>query len=364
MKKGLSSIEIKYIIEELKPFLGAKVNRIFQPEKNKLAIELYHPKFKYVILNILLPGFIYYLSEKEKAPEKPSDFAMKLRKHLSNSIIVSISQLGIERIIKICFEKGQRFSLILELFSKGNIILCDENDIIIAVNERQEWKDRKIGVKQKYEMPKNILNILDEKSVLLALKSSEKDIVRTLATNLNLGGIYAEELCVIAKVNKNKLCKDLSEDEIKRVISSIKGIFEMKREPNAVFDGETLLDIVPFKLNYYNGKKIVVYESFSEAIADNIKNIIQKKEEKKDKDKILEIIEAQELHIRKMLAEEENFRMAGNKIYENYAVIREIIDKINELRKKHSWSAVKQFFKDHKIVKNIDENSAIIELEL
>jgi predicted ribosome quality control (RQC) complex YloA/Tae2 family protein len=64
----------------------------------------------------------------------PSGFSMKLRKHLKNKRLEKIEQMGSDRIIDLQFGSGEAaYHVILELYDRGNIILCDYTYLILNV---------------------------------------------------------------------------------------------------------------------------------------------------------------------------------------------------------------------------------------
>ena len=64
----------------------------------------------------------------------PSGFSMKLRKHLRTKKLVSIKQLGMDRVIDLQFGREEyAFHILVELYAQGNIILTDENYTILSL---------------------------------------------------------------------------------------------------------------------------------------------------------------------------------------------------------------------------------------
>jgi len=80
----------------------------------------------------------------------------------------------------------------------------------------QEWSHRVIRTKEKYMFPPSQVNIfkINPRDFSETMKSSDRDVVRALALDLNLGGAYAEEICYRAKVDKNRGARDLNDEEI------------------------------------------------------------------------------------------------------------------------------------------------------
>lgn len=64
----------------------------------------------------------------------PSGFSMKLRKHLRTKKLVSIRQLGMDRVIDLQFGREEFAAhLIVELYAQGNVILTDHEYTILSL---------------------------------------------------------------------------------------------------------------------------------------------------------------------------------------------------------------------------------------
>jgi predicted ribosome quality control (RQC) complex YloA/Tae2 family protein len=58
--------------------------------------------------------------------DTPSNFSLKLRKHVRSRRVESIRQLGVDRVVQITFGTGDAtYHLLLEFYAQGNVILCD-----------------------------------------------------------------------------------------------------------------------------------------------------------------------------------------------------------------------------------------------
>ena len=147
---------------------------------------------------VLVRGERIYTSRRDRPmPMVPPAFAMLLRKHLKNARLEKIEQLGFDRILKFTFDSkfGPRF-LYTEAFNNGNIILCDENDVIIQPITHVKYKDRVLKKGEVYPSPPSLdPTEVSEKQLDEILTTREKNIAATLASELNLGGKIAKELC-------------------------------------------------------------------------------------------------------------------------------------------------------------------------
>jgi predicted ribosome quality control (RQC) complex YloA/Tae2 family protein len=370
MKKELSALEIGYLVNEFQCLLSAKIDSISNPIKNETYITFFMPSKGKITLRVL-PNFIY-LTDEKKTVENPSGFCMFLRKHLSNARVRKVEQVASERIIEFSLEtKDQKFILIIELFSKGNIILCQENYWIIGLLESQEWKDRDLRAGITYKQPPKRIDFykLSEKEAKEAL-DNDKTLVKKLAIDLGLSGVYAEEVCLLTKIDKNKTEK-LNEKEIKLIIQTIKDITNKKEEAFIFYKDDLFFDSVPFFLEKYKELKQDKFNSYSEALNFVFKNNLIESvdnEKKKSYEKRIKQLENTSEKQREHIAEIEQDIKENEKkaelIYTHYNTIKEILEQMKKASEKYSWQEMKDKLKGHKIIKEVNSKDKKLVLEL
>lgn len=366
MKAETSSLDLHYIVSELQFLIGGKVDKIYQDGKS-MILQLHVSQHGKKLLNVFSPNFFYLSSKKPDFPQTPGGFCMFLRKYLGNTRIKSIRQIGFERIIEIEFEsKEETYKMIIELFSKGNIILCKNDYMIMSALETKTWSERTVRGGVKYEFPKKKYNVLEinEGELKNAITESDKEsIVKTLAIDLGIGGVYAEEILSNADIEKSK--KELNDEEIKNLHKFISKITKNKIDAVVSEKGEAY----PFKVHRIKESK--PFESFNLAIDSVITPTLissHAKEEtsKHDKkiEKVREVIRIQEKQVETLSKKLEENQKIGEMIYENYSLVKEIIDMLKKAREKHSWKEIKEKLKDHKIIKEIDEKESKVTIEI
>ncbi|HHI01442.1 MAG TPA: fibronectin-binding domain-containing protein, partial [Thermococcus litoralis] len=272
MKQEMSSVDIKYIVEELKSLEGARVDKIYH-DGDQIRIKLHVTGEGRKDLIIEAGKRIHLTTYIKEAPQQPSSFTMLLRKYLSGLRLESIEQHDFDRIVKL---KIGEYTLIAELFRKGNIILIDKDNIIISAMRYEEFKDRVIKPKHEYKLPparENPLNISWEK-FKGAIYSQEVEIVRALARSLNMGGLYAEEILLRAGVEKTKKANELSEGELRNIFDRMKEVFNSPKKPNIVYKSDTPIDVLPIELKWYEGYEKKFFETFSEALDEYFGRIL------------------------------------------------------------------------------------------
>ena len=199
---SLNCNEIDLILSEL-DLAGGFLQEVVQPNFNSLALYTYKPgKAKTVFVSLGAGECrLHETRRKITKNEKPLRFNEMLKSKVKGARILSCSQLGKERIIKIELEKAgaiyvmpqaqehvakksrslqnndedEFYRLYIRLWSNaGNIFLCDKDDIILDSFYRRPGKGEKTG--EKLLLPEE--KVLSEKE---SLALSERFPVRDFA---------------------------------------------------------------------------------------------------------------------------------------------------------------------------------------
>ena len=146
---AFDGITIANITKDMSDLLtGGRVYKIAQTESDELLITVklsYENTDKYGIkqakmimsADASLP-LIYMTDETKPSPMTAPNFCMLLRKHIQNGRIISVTQPGLERIIRFEIEHLDEMGdlrhkvLLIEIMGKySNIIFTDEDNVII-----------------------------------------------------------------------------------------------------------------------------------------------------------------------------------------------------------------------------------------
>jgi predicted ribosome quality control (RQC) complex YloA/Tae2 family protein len=321
-------------------------------------------------------GKLICLADKEfKTPLKPSTFAMTLRKHLLNGVIKSVTQHEFDRVIKLKIGKGKgEYTLVIEFFSDGNIVLVNPDDKIVSPLISQRWSHRVIKTHEIYTPPPGQVNPFDVdfEEFKSLIRKSKADLVRTLAVNLNLGGIYAEEICKRAGVDKNVDVSDLDDesiDEIFEVFSDFLDIFREKNfQPILLEKDDVVFDVLPFEFKSYEDADYEKIERFVrglETFIDIGKTKVKKMGGFEEKIGRLDRQLRQQMEsIVELNKKIEQKKLEGDLIYLNYKPLEEVLTEVKDVLelkdKEDRISAVNE----REIVKVFDptENLLIVNL--
>jgi len=317
--KQLASLDLFFMQKELQDLAGARLQKVYQIG-NKIFLVLYKES-KQILL--IAPHAICLTKYEHDFPKKPTSFCMLLRKHLSGKFLKSIEQHKFDRILELDFGTHK---LVCEFFSDGNVILLDSDEKIMDALHKQRWKDRNLLPKQPYKHPPESLNTLklSKKEFGAALKKSEKDLVRTLATTFSLGGLYAEEVCARASAEKNKKCTEVNTGKI---YVTVQELFKEKPKP-AIYENNT----TPIQLTHLQ-PPATKFKTFSEACDEFF---AEEQVERDEHDKIKRILEAQEATLKTFRgAIEKNTKKARElEMLQKFKEAGKFYDKVKKARKK------------------------------
>ncbi|CAJ1986607.1 translation-associated element 2 [Leishmania donovani] len=154
VKQRMTALDVRATVEEMRATLiGLRLLNIYNIGNKMFLFKFGHGENK---KNVLLEsGTRFHLTElaREK-PKVPSQFTLKLRKHIRAWRLDSIAQLQHDRTIDLCFGVPSTegcFHIIVELFSKGNVILTDyAYTIMMLLRTHRDDEGLKLMVNQVY----------------------------------------------------------------------------------------------------------------------------------------------------------------------------------------------------------------------
>ena len=137
---AFDGIVTRAIVTELSELTGARIDKVFEPNKNEIILGLYSEKKNYA-LDICIESQncrINLTTNAKQNPQVAPNFCMLLRKNLIGLKLKNLITFDLERLIVLEFEGFDDVDdiiskkLIVELMGKhSNIILLDDNNIII-----------------------------------------------------------------------------------------------------------------------------------------------------------------------------------------------------------------------------------------
>lgn len=369
----MSNIDIRLMLPELREAAeGAVIKNVYQ-YGDIFVLKLYQPGGG--TTNLLIhPGTRAHLTEyARKAPRQPPHFCAVLRKYLREKRVLSIKQHDLDRILIIEIgSEDESYKLVAEMFGMGNMLLLDPKDTIFVAMRYKRMKDRDVIPKAQYVFPplrgEDLFSIEDESFEKL-LADSNANIVRTLASRLNLDSLSCEEICALSSVAPKVMVPDIDS----QTLSDLKGGFtefieKLKAgvsQPSVILDvepsdeGDTsdYIAFSPFPFKLYNDLPSESFDTFSQALDEfygvsdsELEDEELQSEQTKEQKRLQRIIDKQEEGIENLRTKAEELRVFGELIYSHFAVTQEVLETVTNARTNgHSWD---------EIIRRIDEGKA------
>ena len=350
--KPMSNVDIFTISDELNNLLsGARVDKSFQPTKDIVVMRFHVPGTGRIDLVMQCGSRIHTSQYPLENPTTPPTFPMLLRKRIKGGHVESIKQHNFDRVVEIRVKKDKYYTIIVELFDKGNIILLDDENNIILPLKRKHWSNRDISSKREYVFPEergiNPINISENEFTELFENNSDSDVVRTLARN-GLGSLYAEEVIAraneITEIDKNTVNNNLTEEQINGLYEGFKKLFDNLKNESIkpqIVKSDSKEDVIPLDLMKYDSFEKTYYNTFNEAcdefyskkVNTDIKQIKENAWNKKvgKFEKRLKLQQETLDNFEKTIADS---TFKGEVIYSNYTTIENIINVVNTARDK------------------------------
>ncbi len=362
MKKEMSTFDVRAVVEEMQELVGSYVDKVFHWGDGNVLLRINVQGQGKRELFFKRKKWLYLAQEKPETPQMPSSFASFARKQIGNSRINSVKQVGFDRIVDVeLSSKESPIHLIFEIFGGGNVLLVSEGRILNCIVQKS-WRHRQVRPGAEHSMPAGRFDPIqaDEEGFLAAVKDSDSDLVRTLATSANLGGQYAEEVCLRSGIEKNTMISALDARSLSTVYREMRTLIDEvidSRSPTVYNDGDKLVDVSPVRLKSNASLEQDARDSFSIALDEYVSQL-QDEEEKAVIDphlqKLERRIESQRETIHNYQEEAVAFKAKADSIYTNYAQVTELLKVLGEQSRKLDWGRLKTGAMKIPFVRSID----------
>ena len=337
---SLSNLALRHLVEENQFLVNGFLNKIQSLDNRWIKIKVHTKELGDKNL-IVTPNAFFISDVGLNARQNPGGFSAFLKKHIFNQRIISLKQYGLDRIV--VFEFPEKF-LVMELFAKGNLVLCDSEMTILMAMRREEWKDRKLDKGEKYKFPSSKgANPLDmaKKDFAAKLSGSGKSFFGATVEMLNVSPAIVEGVFEEQKLDKKSNACDASEKEVGAVLTSLKEIYSSKPGPAYLSEGV----IYSAKTSKKAEKNFAsVNAAVNELMLEDAASGKGKEElatEKEDiakatsgRDKAKRDIDAKLRQIEALEKEETKLKEKGEKLFLHYQELKDLTAAISRAREK------------------------------
>jgi predicted ribosome quality control (RQC) complex YloA/Tae2 family protein len=367
-KRELTSVDLAALVTELRRYEGAKVDKVYLYDDDLLRFRM--RDFDRGRVELLVEvGDVKraHVADPEHvadAPGRPPNFAMMLRNRLSGADFAGVEQYEFDRILVFEFERDDAdTTVVAELFGQGNVAVLDESGEVVRSLRTVRLKSRTVAPGAQYGFPESRIHPLEVgyDAFVRRMEDSDTDVVRTLATQLNFGGLYGEELCARADVEKTLDIADADETVYDRLYGAIGRLADRLREgdfdPRVYLDDDRVVDVTPFPLEERADLAAEGFDSFNAAVDDYFHRLERAPEEETtgteqpdfeaEIAKQQRIIEQQEGAIEGFEEQAAAERERAEALYAHYDLVDEIVGTVRAAREEgRSWEEIEATLED------------------
>lgn len=265
----LAGIELRYLVDQISEATqDYYVSNIYGVTKDSILFKLHHTEKSDIFMMISTSG-VWLTSVKIEQME-PNRLLKRLRSDLLRLKLKKVEQIASERITYFTFAGfDKEFVIVGEFFGEGNILLCNNEMKILALQHSIDVRHRKLGVGLVYTPPPmNGLDVIKiTESDFEELKTSDLPAAKWLGRTLGLPKKYVEGIFEISEIDSKCLGNNLTSEQIKKLYDTTKDIVTNvitgKHEPIIIRNEKT--EIIPIRLGKLDDKCTVV-NSFIEGL--------------------------------------------------------------------------------------------------
>ena len=348
MKKEMTAFDVAAITSEMQGLVGGFLDKIFHWDGRNVLLRINVQGEGKKELMLKDGRWLHFVAGRPETPDTPSGFAVHLRKVLYNTRIISVSQREFDRIVTMDLaDRDGTYKLVFELIGDGNLIMVNAGKITNAL-EQKRWRHRDVLIGAEYAYPPSRFDPRNASAdeFATAVLTSKSDLVRTLATSVNLGGQYGEEVCLRTGLDKGRKASGMTAEEIASLRSATLGLFEALKDREfacLVLEGEAAIDATPYPLVVNEGHTREDLPTLSAAISAFL---AKKKEDEVKVDPELERLQRQlDQQLRGIEATEREaavLQAQGDLLYTSYADVSLTLERMNGLSKNTSWEKLKE----------------------
>jgi len=365
-KREMTSVDLVAFVRELRGYTGATVDKAYLYDEGLVRLKM--RDYDHGRIELLLQvgdtkrAHVTRPERVPDAPGRPPNFAKMLRNRIAGADLAEVRQHGFDRILELEFRRGDMdTTIVAEMFGEGNVAVLDDHGETVDALETVRLRSRTVAPGAPYEFPaaRAAPWELDSQGFAEKMRDSDTDVVRTLATQLDFGGLWGEELCTRAGVPKETDVNDATDEELAALHREVRALFDTLEEgtdPRVYFEDNTRVDVTPVPMEEYAERESEAFDSFNAALDDYFTNLGSEEEEPGEGEpnrpdfeaeiaKQERIIEQQEGAIEDFERQAEAEREKAEVLYGHYDLVDEVLTTVRDaLDAGHDWEAIEDRF--------------------
>lgn len=277
---SFDGIVTRSVVSELNSvLLGGRIDKIHQPEKDEMLVQIYSKGTNHKLLISASSNNprLYLTSSSKTNPLSPPMFCMLLRKHLTGSIILDISQRGLDRVVIFTLSGKDELGnptereLIVEIMGKHSNIILIEKESRKIIDSIKRIPAEISRVRQL--LPGFTYSFIESDGKVDPVQSNEKDFYDHLDQSngsqklfkfiyqsfTGLSPLAGREICSIAGLEPDRVVLSLDDNDKNNLYSGLHQLIEKVKneEFNPVYilreEDNSVEAFYAFPLEQYKG---------------------------------------------------------------------------------------------------------------
>ncbi|MBP5261728.1 MAG: NFACT family protein [Clostridiales bacterium] len=290
---AVDGITLQLLSDELNESLsGCRIDKVFQPDRHTLVFHMRgYSGIKKLLISILPSEPHINVTESTRDnPQMPPSFCMLLRKYISGSRIISITNPGYERLIEFTLTNtdelhdSKTYRLIIELMGRfSNVILVNENGKIIDSAIHIDFdisRVREVMPARIYDYPQSqdkmtpiqCLEAIAKGSLPILQDEMSRPVAKALLASVRgISPTQARILCIRSGIDERYVINDLDDKHISSLMAICKEFFTSicSRDYKAYLYLDDNNDVCEFSTLKYSGYPHVrEFDSISDCLEE------------------------------------------------------------------------------------------------
>ena len=310
------------VISEIrKTALGARIEKVFQPERDEIVLQM--RSFEGGRRLLINAGSnnprVGFTEAQRENPMTPPMLCMLLRKHLQGAKLIDVTQEGFERVVRFTFETRDemgfscRRHLIAEVMGKySNLMFTDDADKVVSVLRPVDFTTsglRQVLPGMRYELPpkQDKQNPLEETaegfSARLAAANPDASCDKYISnTYLGISATVSREIAYRANKTLDRTVGQTDKIRLQNAFFEVMdGIRNERFSPCMVLDGDKPVEYAFCALTHYGNLTATPFDSACKLLDDFFNSRDREIHVKQKAADVLRILTAADTRIRKKL---------------------------------------------------------------
>lgn len=347
MASPLSGVALRHLVHELELRLsGSWLDNLYQLDPDTFLFRFRSKKHGRQQLLVPLTGIPHLSEETLSTPSTPTLAATLLRKRLRKSRLLTVTQPGLNRILRLGFaSEAEQLELVIELLRPANLLVI-ENGVILWVLKPRDYRHRSLRTGKPYSLPPGNFDPtgLSEDAILERLQRSSGSLSKAISREFDLGPLVAKELVNQLEIKEDGVLIELEADLQLDLAAMITELLDVKlTRAHLYLQGEEPTAVYPWPSTLHPDAQVEQLENLSSGYS----RLHQFGMERLDAEQPQPELERQDRRVQQQAAaakryieKSQDLRDSADALYANYELAQKMLNTLEEMIEEGGWEVL------------------------